>query len=61
LQRNPYSSLEQLGQIDDASILEVAAGLRSAGVPIAVSTAMGVVTGRDEFPAECAFELIPVL
>jgi hypothetical protein len=59
LQRNPRNALEQLGQIEEASFLDIA-GLRRPGIRIAVSSAIGVVTVLDEFPVEFALELIPV-
>jgi hypothetical protein len=57
LQRNPRSSLEQLGQMDDASFFTLS-GERVAGVLIALATAIGVGAGRDELPFELGFELI---
>ena len=52
MQRCPRNSVEQLGQIEDASFF------RFAGTPVAVSTAFGAVVEPDELPVEFGVELM---
>jgi len=52
LQRCPRNAVEELGQIEDASLF------RFAATPVAVSTALGAEVDPDEFPVEPSVELM---
>ena len=59
LQRCPRNSVEQLGQIEDASFFSFA-GRRFAGKSV-VSEALDTVVEADGFLVKCRVELIPDL
>jgi hypothetical protein len=53
----PRNSVEQLGQIEDASFFRLAE-TRFAATPVAVSTALAAVVEPDELPVELSVELM---
>ena len=61
LQRCPSNSVEQLGQMDDASVGCTFAGARFAAMPADVATVVGAVVEPDELSFGFGIELMSVV
>jgi hypothetical protein len=57
LQRCPLNSVEQLGQIEAASLFRFP-GARFARTPAGVSSGLGAIAEPDEFPVELTVDLM---